>query len=178
MDPRTKQMGTMVSGLFVVIIICACCVYCMMQVAGNMKSSPAPDTTDSPSPSPSSGPLCKDVTVSKFPSPASSPAPTLNITAPVGTTISSIDYANLGNSTGVCGAYTDGSCTLYPNSTLKNLIKTACVGKNTCSVSVDPSTFGTFTEPSTASCKTNPKLEVQYRTTNPPSPASAPAPAH
>jgi len=163
----------MVTGIFVVLIICACCVYFGMETAKNMKGSPAP--APAPAPAPSSGPLCTDKSLSVFPSPA--PAPSLTITAPVGTTISAIDYANLGNATGVCGAYTDGSCVLYPNTTVKNLIDTACVGKSTCSVSIDPSTFGAFTQPSTASCKTNPKLNVQYRTTLPPSPVASPAPS-
>ena len=99
-----------------------------------------------------------------------------NVLAPTGATISSIEYANFGNSTGVCGAFTNGACVLYPDATVKSLVSAACVGKSTCSVAVDPSTFGTLTPPSDAACLTNAKLNVQYRTTGG-SPAPAPSPS-
>jgi hypothetical protein len=121
-----------------------------------------------------SGPLCAEKAVSVYPSP--SPGSSLTITAPTGTNISKIDFANFGNSTGVCGQYTDGSCTLYPDANVKSLISTACVGKNTCSVPIDPSTFGTLTPPSDLTCLNYPNLSVQYRTSNPsPSPSNSPA---
>lgn len=175
MDPGTKQIGTLVSGLFVVIIICACCIYFVIQVKDNMGASPAPGRAPGPGPAPAtgSGPLCTSVNVSKYPSP--SPPPSLTITAPTGTTISSVDYASLGNPTGVCGAFTDGSCAIYPDSAIKNLFSTACVGKNTCSVNIDPTTFGTLSEMTDAVCQNNIKMQVQYTTTNP---SPAPSPAH
>ena len=175
MDPGTKQMGTAVTGIFVLIIICACCVYCAMQVAQNMNTTPAPGPGPAPAPAPGSGPLCANVPLAVFPSP--SPAPSLTITAPTGTKISSIDYASLGNPTGVCGSYTDGPCMLYPDSTVKNLVSTACIGENTCSVKIDPSTFGALTQPDDTKCLKNSVLQVQYTTTVA-SPAPAPSPGH
>ena len=175
MDAGTKQAGTAITGLFVMMIICACCIYCLIEVANNMKddASPAP----APAPAPGSGPLCANVSTATFPSPASAQA-SLTITAPAGATISSIEYANFGNSTGVCGAFTNGACVLYPDATVKSLVSAACVGKSTCSVAVDPSTFGTLTPPSDAACLTNAKLNVQYRTTGgSPAPAPSPSPA-
>jgi Galactose binding lectin domain len=177
MNPGTKQAGLAITGIFVVILVCALCIYIGIQTASIMNASPSPSPS-SPSPSPGSGPLCASVPVSNYPSPASAVAPSLTITAPTGATISSIDYANFGNSTGVCGQFTVGECSLYDDTTILSLIRTACVGKNTCSVDVNQSTFGTLTPPTDRSCLNNPKLQVQFQTTGASTPAPAPSPAH
>jgi hypothetical protein len=107
-------------------------------------------------------------------SPSPSPAASLTISAPSGTNIASIDYANIGESTGVCGSFTDGKFSLYPNSNVQRLISTSCVGNSTCTLPLTTTTFGTMVTPSNLGAtdnaaytqlKNNSQLQVQYRNT-------------
>lgn len=62
-----------------------------------------------------------------------------NLTCPSGTTISSVRFASYGTPTGSCGSYAAGSCNA---STSRVVVEAACLGKTSCSVPANNSTFG------------------------------------
>ena len=181
MNPGTKQLGTTVTGFFLFFMFCACIGYIIFQVVSG--TSPSPGPSPSAVSAPSSGTRqCAQSPASVFSSSPSSS--TFSITAPSGGVISSIDYANFGNASGLCGAYTDGSCQLYPDSSVMSLIRSACVNNTTCTIPLSTQTFGSLDTSVDTSCSTTPTyLTVQYKTTTVPSPSPnsptpTPSPSH
>lgn len=64
---------------------------------------------------------------------------TLSLTCPEGGTITTVDFASYGTSTGECGAFSAGECDAA-NSV--SVIEAACAGQSTCSVEVTNDVFG------------------------------------
>jgi Galactose binding lectin domain len=171
MEPGTKQAGIAVTGLFLLILCCLCLSYFVSQVQSSMSqisTPPSPPTGGSPA-----SRQCAQSPAAVFPSPSPS---SFTITAPTGSTISSIDYANFGNATGLCGAYTDGSCSLYPDSSVMTLIRSACLNNSTCTVPLSTQTFGILGTNVDQTCSNPTYLTVQYSTSSP-APAPAPSPS-
>lgn len=61
--------------------------------------------------------------------------------------ISDIKFASFGDTRGSCGSFSKGSC--QGNKDALDIVKTACVGKESCSLHVSEEVFGS------ASCDTN-----------------------
>jgi Galactose binding lectin domain len=172
MEPGTKQTGIMVTGLFVVLFVCGLIGYIIYQTLQNLNANNSP----SPSGAPGSGPSnlfpnrqCTSSPAAVYPSPTPQ---NFTITAPSGTTIQSVDYASFGNPYGVCGAWTDGTCQLYPDTSVQNIVSTSCVGKNTCTIPLSTQTFGPY-DPSQVdnTCSQPMQLTVQYEASAAPTPA-------
>jgi hypothetical protein len=63
----------------------------------------------------------------------------LTLSCPSGTTIASVTFASYGNPAGTCGAYKIGTCNA---ATSASVVKSACVGKSSCVVAANNTTFG------------------------------------
>jgi hypothetical protein len=61
------------------------------------------------------------------------------LTCPAGTTIQKVLYASYGLPNGTCGSFTNGTC--HANNSI-DVVTAACVGKSTCTVGADNTTFG------------------------------------
>jgi hypothetical protein len=64
---------------------------------------------------------------------------TLTLSCPAGRTILSIAFASYGTPNGSCGAFTQGTCHAANSS---SIVGTACIGKNSCTVSATNGVFG------------------------------------
>jgi hypothetical protein len=64
---------------------------------------------------------------------------TMTLACPSGQTIATVSFASYGTPSGSCGAFTAGTCNA---STSMSAVSSACIGKSTCSVGANQSTFG------------------------------------
>ncbi|HJX62889.1 MAG TPA: PA14 domain-containing protein, partial [Polyangia bacterium] len=64
---------------------------------------------------------------------------TITLACPSGQIISSVGFASYGTPSGSCGAFTAGTCNA---SRSVSVVSSACIGKSTCRVSANKSTFG------------------------------------
>jgi hypothetical protein len=64
---------------------------------------------------------------------------TMTLACPSGQTISAVGFASYGTPSGSCGAFTTNTCNA---SRSVSVVSSACIGKSTCKVSANKSTFG------------------------------------
>ncbi len=62
-----------------------------------------------------------------------------SLTCPAGSTITSIDFASFGTSTGECGSFAASECNAAES---KAVVEAACLGRSSCSVEATNATFG------------------------------------
>ena len=63
----------------------------------------------------------------------------MNLTAPPGQVITSIDFASYGTPTGTCGSFVLSACDAASS---RSVVEAACLGKTSCSMAADNTTFG------------------------------------
>ena len=89
-------------------------------------------------------------------------------------TITAVTYASVGNPTGTCGSYTDGSCKGSATKA-KDVVTAACVGKSTCSLTADIGHMDGGKDPCTGVEK---RVAVEVTCSTPQPVAPAPPPWH
>ncbi|XP_047173043.1 beta-galactosidase 11-like, partial [Vigna umbellata] len=74
----------------------------------------------------------------KFQTVVENPKPTATVTCPTYKTIKTVEFASFGDPTGVCGEFVMGKCDA---SATKQIVEQQCVGKQSCSIPLEASTF-------------------------------------
>jgi hypothetical protein len=146
MDPQTKTLGMLISGLFVILFVCGILGWVIYLIVQSFTGN-APVAPDAPSPATRVCISSPGFVWGQTPAP-----PDFKLEAPSGMKIGSITFASLGTATGTCGSYTSG-CELVPDDDVGVVINGACVGETKCTI---PLNSKTFASPISSPCAGNP----------------------